>query len=146
MIHKKLVILFVAIWILIFCCLWLANFFIMRYPIGTSLAADYCLIPPTLRQAKLAAEYVQFSKLFDVFGEPQYCHDDVSTVSFSYDLQLGYIVRFTAWGEDLTITQISPPFTSTRWLIFPSIMILVAGIEVVIYRLVVRRKGMLTNK
>ena len=146
MVNKKMLTLLVIIWLLIFCCLWLANFFILRYPIGTSLAADYCLIPPTLGQAKLAAEYVQSSKLFDVFGEPQYSHDDVSTVSFSYDLQLGYIVRFTAWGEDLTITQISPPFTSTRWLIFPSIMVVIAGIEAVVFWLVVRKKRAFTNK
>lgn len=140
MVNKKMVILLLIIWLLVFCCLWLANFFILRYPIGTSLAADCCLIPPTLRQARLVAENVPFSELYDVFGSPQYSHEDVSTISFSYDLQLGYIVRFTVWGETLTITQISPPFTSTRWLIFPSIMILTAAIEAVVYLLVVKKK------
>ena len=146
MVNKKLVLLLVIIWLFVFCCLWLANFFILRYPIGTSLAADHCLIPPTLRQARLVAENVPFSQLYGVFGSPQYSHEDVSTISFSYDLQLGYIVRFTVWGEALTITQVSPPFTSTRWLIFPSIMVVIAGIEAITYWLVVKRKRALTNK
>lgn len=141
-----MVILLVVIWLLIFGCLWLANFFILRYPIGTSPAADHRLIPPTLRQARLAAENVPFSQLYGVLGAPQYSHEDVSTVSFSYDLQFGYIVRFTAWGEDLKITQISPPFTSTRWLIFPSVMVITAGIEAVIYLLIAKRKRPRPNK
>lgn len=130
---KRIAFVLLLTWVIIFFALWLLNHFVLRYPIGDSFRADYRLIPPTLTEAKNITTEMSAEEVIEALGFPNYGDSNLSMINYSYDLQLGYIVTFTDYGVGPEILKISEPFTSTRWLVFPIIMLVIAVLEVSVY-------------
>lgn len=136
--RKQYAIILLLIWIVIFfsCCA--INYFFLRHPIGDAMFADHRLIPPTLHKAKKVAETASNKEMIELMGYPNSSDSNLSISNATYELQFGYVVTFCIYGDNIYISQISEPFTSTRWLIFPTIMLLVSVAECVFF-LIIRK-------
>ena len=144
--NRKLLCVLITLWIMIFVSLYLIDHFALRFPEKsihpqiTNNYSDRRLIPPTLDAAKSAAKNAKFSDLIDILGAPNYDSTMLSSIQASWDLQLGYIVTFTQGADDSAeILRISKPFASTRWLIFPAILMLVLVVEIGVYAILKKK-------
>ena len=140
---KKLIILLIAIWLCIlalFCVLDLAVLKNIHVEVldGVEIA-PYRLLTPPILSAESVPERGSYSDLVQQLGPAAGCNEFYGgTKGYGYyDLQWGGSAHFTLNGQDNSYSGFTVAHTrlgTGRWLILPGIMLLVAIVEVAVFK------------
>ena len=118
------------------------HFFLRNFDPDGDGCAQYRLIPPSIGTVKSKIHNgMPFEDAIEILGKPNYSDPYQSSESEYWDLQLGCRMWLYFNGRDVCGMYCSLPFTSSRWLFFPGIMLAVAGIEVLAYVLLRKRQA-----
>ncbi|MBP3305774.1 MAG: hypothetical protein J6L24_07380 [Oscillospiraceae bacterium] len=129
------IIIMLLIWSFVALSLILTDHFFLRNfdPDGDGYA-QYRLIPPSIGTVKSKIHNgMPVEEVYGIMGYPNTLDPYTSMDYRIWDLQLGCQTEIGFYSGKVCAIQGSFPFTSSRWLIFPGIMLAVAGIEVLVY-------------
>ena len=115
-------------------CILLADHFLLRDMIVDQGGySAYRIVTPPATVATQIHDGMPIKDVVRILGQPN-ASDPLSSVGYvAWDLQLGHRLWLYVNNDAVYGVRITLPFASTRWLIFPGIMLAVGLVEAFVY-------------
>ena len=136
---RKVILSLLLIWICFGLLLIILNYSLLSQPIVHGRFALARLIPPLESTAKKVTESMPMEDVISILGHPDGHSLFTGMQYLCWDLQGGKQLWLAEYCNYALNPHIIQEYQSSRWLVFPSLMILVAAVELVTYFIIHKR-------
>lgn len=130
---RKVILILLIIWLCFALVLTILNYALLSQPILNSRFAFARLIPPSKSAAEKITAGMTMDEVFSIVGYPDGPNTFTGMNYMYWELQGGNVLWVAEYNGYASQPQIIDTHFSSRWLLFPGMLFLIAAVEVVTY-------------